>query len=100
MSQSLAVPSSDPLTIRGNLRREGQQDITKEECSTIFLICFPVSTSHALTVLSELADTIYEPSPGPVKIKDSVLVTFQNHKVSAVSMNSPEAITVPAGLRF
>ncbi|KAJ6422012.1 hypothetical protein OIU84_027029 [Salix udensis] len=42
--------------------REGQHEFTKEECSAIFFICFPVSTSHALTVLSGLAVIIWDPS--------------------------------------
>lgn len=39
ISQSLAVPSSEPLTIRGGPLRAGQQLFTKDECSTIFFIC-------------------------------------------------------------
>ena len=39
MSQSFAVPSSEPLTISGGPLLAGQQLFTNEECSAIFLIC-------------------------------------------------------------
>lgn len=39
MSQSFAVPSSEPLTISCGPLLAGQQLFTNEECSAIFLIC-------------------------------------------------------------
>ena len=48
ISNSLAVPSLDPLTTSGGPLREGHHEFTNEECSAIFLICFPISTFRAL----------------------------------------------------
>ena len=61
-ADTLAVPSSDPLTRSGGPRLSGQQLFTKLSCSAIFLTCSPESVSQARTVLSGEAEIIFSPS--------------------------------------
>ena len=73
----------------------------------VFLL---LSTSNALSVLSGLADIIYDPSVVQWRSKTAyILVPFQNHEVLAIRMHipqkislswDPDATTDPTGLNF